>query len=198
MDDGCCARVQFPVALQYHSHTTVIRHALEGSARVRRAALGTGTILCTRDLLSRYRSPNSRTALLVCTQGKGSEIALHREGKRRIADWRLYRVGICISGAKAIRYDSGSVQVRRCNNDDRGRRVSVAELEKFVEADTLANAVACGDLTEYELYFLTLAGDTVRREDFESSDDQAALTHAKQFVDGKVLELWSVRGSWDA
>jgi hypothetical protein len=82
--------------------------------------------------------------------------------------------------------------------DDRARRVSVSELEKFVEADTLASAVACSDLTEYELSFLTFAGDTVRREDFESSDDQAALTHAKQFVDGKVLELWSVRGSWDA
>jgi hypothetical protein len=68
--------------------------------------------------------------------------------------------------------------------DEQGHRVSSAELENFADADTLARAVASGLLTEYLLYFLTLAGISVRWEEFELRNDKEAITHAKQFVDG--------------
>ena len=69
--------------------------------------------------------------------------------------------------------------------------MSSAELENFADAETLADAVARGLLTEYQLYFLTLAGTAVRREEFELRNDKDTLAHAKQFVDGLALELWS-------
>jgi hypothetical protein len=68
--------------------------------------------------------------------------------------------------------------------DEQGHRVSSAELENFEYADTLAGAVASGPFTEYQLYFLTLAGTAVRREEFELRNDKEAIAHAKQFVDG--------------
>jgi hypothetical protein len=38
---------------------------------------------------------------------------------------------------------------------------------------------------------MTSAGNADRREYFELPNDREALAHAKQFVDGKALELWS-------
>ena len=72
--------------------------------------------------------------------------------------------------------------------DERGRTVSISELEKLADADT---KTAAHDLIDYQLYFLTLAGHTVRRQEFELPNDEAAVAHAKQYVDGKALELWA-------
>ena len=74
--------------------------------------------------------------------------------------------------------------------DEQGRRLSTAELENFLDAETLARAVASGLFTEYQLYFLTMAGTVVRREEFKLPNDRVALRHAKQFADGLALELW--------
>ncbi len=46
-------------------------------------------------------------------------------------------------------------------------------------------------MLEYRLYFLNSTGRIMRREEFVSPDDAQALAHAKQFVDGLALELWS-------
>ena len=46
-------------------------------------------------------------------------------------------------------------------------------------------------MTGYQLYFLNTAGAVVRREEFDFENDAEALAHAKQFVDGLALELWS-------
>jgi hypothetical protein len=46
-------------------------------------------------------------------------------------------------------------------------------------------------MAHYRLYILDEADHILRREEFELPDDQQALTKAKQFVDGKALELWS-------
>jgi len=54
-----------------------------------------------------------------------------------------------------------------------------------------ANAVMFSDLTKYQLCFLNAGGTTVRRENFQFSDDQSALAHSKQSVDGLALELRS-------
>jgi hypothetical protein len=48
-----------------------------------------------------------------------------------------------------------------------------------------------GGMNEYQLYFLNAAGVLVRREEFKFQNDAEALAHAKHFVDGLALELWS-------
>ena len=45
-------------------------------------------------------------------------------------------------------------------------------------------------MTEYRLYSLNSSGQIVSRKDFVSTNDEAAVTHAKQCVHGKVSELW--------
>jgi hypothetical protein len=63
--------------------------------------------------------------------------------------------------------------------------------EKLADAESRAGADACRTLKNYQLYFMTPAGNADRREYFELLSDKEALVHAKQFVDGKALELWS-------
>ncbi len=46
-------------------------------------------------------------------------------------------------------------------------------------------------MNEYRLYFLDKENHVVRREEFQQADDEQAIAHAKQFLDGKALELWS-------
>ena len=98
------------------------------------------------------------------------------------------------SASAALKQAARSREDFKCSvvvTDEKGHPVSALELENFADADTLAGAVASGLFTEYQLYFLTLAGTAVRREDFKLPNDQVALMHAKQFVDGLALELWS-------
>ena len=67
----------------------------------------------------------------------------------------------------------------------------MSELKSLAAADSFANAPARDSLTNYQLYFMVAPGSADRREHFEFPNDKEALAHAKQFVDGKALELWS-------
>jgi len=98
------------------------------------------------------------------------------------------------SASAALTQAATTRQEFKCDvvvTDEQGHPVGTYELENFADADTLAGAVSNGLFTEYELYFLTEAGTAVRREEFKLPNDRVALTHAKQFVDGLALELWS-------
>lgn len=44
---------------------------------------------------------------------------------------------------------------------------------------------------EYRAYVLKPNGTIERRIDFEAEQDEAALAHAKQYVDGGDVELWT-------
>lgn len=46
-------------------------------------------------------------------------------------------------------------------------------------------------MADYRLYFLDSAGHIVRREDLDFPTDQDAVEHARQYVNGTGLELWS-------
>ena len=46
-------------------------------------------------------------------------------------------------------------------------------------------------MVDYRIYFLDSEDHIVKREEFVSPSDEEALEHAKQYVDGKALELWS-------
>jgi hypothetical protein len=46
-------------------------------------------------------------------------------------------------------------------------------------------------MADYRLYVLDSSGHITRREDFQFPDDDQAIAHAIQFVNGKALELWS-------
>jgi hypothetical protein len=47
-------------------------------------------------------------------------------------------------------------------------------------------------MIDYRLYFLDSAGHIVRGEEFVAPSDEAALEHARQYVNGKALELWNM------
>ena len=46
-------------------------------------------------------------------------------------------------------------------------------------------------MQEYRAYVVGHDGHFLRFEEFVASDDDAALQHARQFVDGHDVELWS-------
>ena len=46
-------------------------------------------------------------------------------------------------------------------------------------------------MPEYRVYLLDQQGHIVRREEFEFPDNEQAIEKAKQFVDGRAVELWS-------
>jgi hypothetical protein len=47
-------------------------------------------------------------------------------------------------------------------------------------------------MQDYRAYVLGPDGHIIRRYDFFSLDDEAAKTHAKQYVDGYDVELWQL------
>jgi len=46
-------------------------------------------------------------------------------------------------------------------------------------------------MPEYRLYLLDQHGHIARRKDLHVADDRQAIAEAKQFVDGRIVELWS-------
>jgi hypothetical protein len=76
-------------------------------------------------------------------------------------------------------------------SDEHGKALSMSEVESLADADSFVSAPARHPLTNYQLYFMVAPGSADRREHFEFPNDKEALAHAKQFVDGRALELWS-------
>jgi hypothetical protein len=137
--------------------------------------------------------PQSLSAHYVCytsRQGKGSQIGYTVTGKGGVLIGDLIlSVG---SASAALKQSAESQEDFKCAvvvTDEQGNRVSASDLENLADAETLTGAVASDLLPEYQLYFLTLAGSVVRREEFKLPNDKDALAHAKQFVDGLALEL---------
>jgi hypothetical protein len=46
-------------------------------------------------------------------------------------------------------------------------------------------------MPEYHLYMFDQHGHIMGRKDLKLPDDQQAIAKAKQFVDGRAVELWS-------
>jgi hypothetical protein len=46
-------------------------------------------------------------------------------------------------------------------------------------------------MPEYRVYLMDQHGHIVRREEFELPDDERALAKAKQYGEGRPVELWS-------
>lgn len=44
----------------------------------------------------------------------------------------------------------------------------------------------------YRAFVLGTTGDVLRRHDFRSTDDAAALEHARQYVDSHDVEVWQL------
>ena len=51
--------------------------------------------------------------------------------------------------------------------------------------------IGAGKVTEYRAYIVGNDGHFQKSNGFVSVDDAAAIEHAKQFVDGHDVELWS-------
>jgi hypothetical protein len=60
---------------------------------------------------------------------------------------------------------------------------------KFDEADLIAAQVL--KTAEYRAYRVGIDGHFIDAIGFECKDDEAAVEHAKQFLDGYDVELWS-------
>ena len=48
-------------------------------------------------------------------------------------------------------------------------------------------------MSDYCAYILDAEGHIAKRIDFESADDAAALSHARQYVDGHDVEVWQLK-----
>lgn len=48
-------------------------------------------------------------------------------------------------------------------------------------------------MPEYCAYLLDAEGHIAKRIDFESTDDATAISHARQYVDGRDVEVWQLK-----
>ncbi len=47
-------------------------------------------------------------------------------------------------------------------------------------------------MQDYRAYVLDQNGHVTQRHDFEFVDDEAAIIHARRFVDGHDVEVWQI------
>jgi hypothetical protein len=73
-------------------------------------------------------------------------------------------------------------------NDRRRTAASLRDLFKnktWLEAHTVE-----GSVTEYRIYRLDAGGNSLKTIKLDRADDHAAVESAKQYIDGRDVELW--------